>query len=106
MNMMYHKFETVDQKTGEIFTEEYPDEESWLREIEGFFLDPFAFKTNYFFGYFLKSYGKFGLPPKRDVLKLVSGLGQQFSTPAIANKNEVYRCSKCGSIHSPKLVCQ
>jgi len=104
MNMMYHKFEVVDQKTGEIFIEEYPKEENWLREIEGFFEDAFAFKTNYSFIFFLKAYGKFGLPPKRNVLQLLKQVGQPMRS--VTNPNEAFRCKSCGNIHSPQFKCQ
>src|SRR3990167_8743399 len=105
MNILYRKFEmAVDQKTGEVFQEDYPTEEAWLRETEGFFEDPFAFQTNYAFEYFVKAYGKFGKPPKRNVLALLKQVGAPMTSPT--NKNEQFRCGKCGQIHSPKLICQ
>ena len=105
MNAMYHKFEPVDQKTGEQFVGEYPTEEAWRREIEGFFEDRFALQANYAFTVFLKLYGQFGKPPKRNVMKLVSNLQSSMTSGAATNKNEQYRCPKCQEIHSPKLIC-
>lgn len=57
-------FEQADPKTGELLID-YPEQEAWTREIEGFFKDEFARdKRNYHFTYFLKQFGSFGRSKK------------------------------------------
>lgn len=104
MKMMFASFEMLDERTGELLIE-YPDEETWLRETDGFFEDRYAFNTNYFFGYFLKRFGSFGRAPKRPVNQLVQSVINKSNVRLIGDPNEKYRCPKCNRIHHRGAAC-
>ena len=60
-------FESVDEATGEIVTE-FPDDETWLRELRGFWDNEFArVNRRYHFTYFLKQFGSFSNPVKKKI---------------------------------------
>ena len=84
MNRLYRMFEPADEKNGEILVE-YPDEEVWCEQLEGFFLnDEFAKKTNFSFNYFQKCYGQFKpKTQKRTPVnnELISALSQKMQPP-------------------------
>jgi hypothetical protein len=52
-------FKYVDEETGEEF-KEYPDSDTWQKELDGFFRDEFARDNRKFhFTYFIKQFGSF-----------------------------------------------
>lgn len=107
MNMMVQAFETTDIKTGEIFIE-YPEEENWNQETEGFFDSQFGFTARYSFSVFLskKCYGGWFLAQKRPVNQLLQGaISTMNAKPAFKDPNEKYRCRKCNQIHSEHAPC-
>lgn len=58
MRAMQH-FRYVDEETGEDF-KTYPNEETWNKELDGFFQDDFARDNRSFhFTYFIKQFGSF-----------------------------------------------
>lgn len=89
MNRMKGKFEGVDEETGEVLIE-YPDEETWKFEMDGFFKDEYAQKNGYGFSYFLsKRYGSFGKYVKVEPAKK--------QTPRLEDAKP-FRCSDCKQI--------
>jgi hypothetical protein len=91
MNAMLH-FEPMDKKTGECY-EEYPDEDTWNEQLNGFFKDEFARDNRgYHFTYFLKQFGSF--------VKV-------FKKSEQARKvNIMILCEECGKQRQPFGVCE
>jgi hypothetical protein len=59
MKMMEKQFVTVDEESGECWIE-YPELETWLEQVNGFFKDEWArTKSKYHFSYLMKRWGGF-----------------------------------------------
>jgi hypothetical protein len=119
MNMLYHRFEIADEKTGEIY-EDYPTLESFMEQLEGFFRDDWvvkekAFKFNVFMGKGYGGWNKVTIKPKPQVQRFTppppvqdTGKIHQLLADAGFGKKEVkpdYLCDKCGKVHSVKFIC-
>lgn len=62
-------FRFVDEDTGEVMIE-YPPEEVWKKELDGFFKDDFARDNRKFhFTYFIKQFGSFAIRLPKPVVK-------------------------------------
>lgn len=93
MHRMKGKFESIDEESDELFIE-YPDEQTWRFELDGFFQDEYAEKNSFAFWYFLsKRYGGFG-----KYKKIVHPPSSPFSRK---KQSLVYfKCPDCGSSRS------
>ena len=112
MKAMHRRFEPVDDKTGEIFVDNYPSEEDWISETEGFFRDKYWKERNFFFGSFLKHFGQFTSIRRKDgtikraepmpipeVVKLFDRIAEPMSSVHKAtDANEKFRCDECGGL--------
>jgi len=94
MKWLQDTFEIDDRKTGETFIE-YPEEQTWIEQLNGFFQDEFAKrKRGFHFTYLLKQYGSFVTDYKRPETKLKPKNVMFFCTDCQKNHRHFEECEK------------